>query len=142
MRRYSADEARALAARWLEAFGGHGAPNTDNYMWHVLSFQAHPAVSLKEAEAEYLCHDATTFIVLSNDRDAALETDRRPIECNESDFYVFPPNMAWTMAVTHEDGWLGPYFAKHHDYLALNQQNIDRIQKVQAIERARQKGWM
>jgi len=50
--------------------------------------------------------------------------------------------MAWTMAFTHEDGWLGPYFAKHSQYSKLNQENIDQIAKAQAIEQARQKGWL
>ena len=142
VRRFSSEESRALAEVWLAAFGGKGAPNMKDYMWHVLSFQAHPSVSLQEAKTQYNQQVALSYIVLSNDRDQALETDLRPTSCNKSDFYVFPPNLAWTMAFTHEDGWLGPYFAKHARYVDLNQQNIAKIEKNQAIENARQKGWL
>ena len=31
---------------------------------------------------------------------------------DEADAYVFPPDLAWTMVFTHEDGWLGPYFSR------------------------------
>lgn len=50
------------------------------------------------------------------------------------------------MAFTHEDGWLGPYFAKHPNYDALVLQEIERgraIQrKAQEIARAKQEGWL
>jgi len=46
------------------------------------------------------------------------------------------------MAFTHEDGWLGPYFAKHSQYDKLNQQNIKSIEKALSIEQAKQKGWL
>ena len=142
LRRYSSEESQAIAEAWLAAFGGTGAPNMNEYMWHALSFKAHPCVSLQEAEAQYNQQVAQSYIVLSNDREQAVETDLRPATCNESDYYVFPLNLAWTMAFTHEDGWLGPYFAKHMRYITLNQQNIDSIEKSRAVENARQKGWL
>lgn len=135
-------EAEDLAAKWLAVFGGSGAPNTKDYMWHVLSYQAYPSVSLAKAQNQYELQMAPSFVVLSNDRDKAIETDRRPVSCSESDYFVFPPNMAWTMAFTHEDGWLGPYFAKHSQYEKLNRENITKIEKARAIEQARQKGWL
>jgi len=142
LRAYSSAESKQLAARWLSTFGGSGAPDTKSYLWHVFSFQAYPSLSGQEARTEYDLQVAPRFVILSNDRDQAVETDVRPTTCSESDFLIFPPNMAWTMAFTHEDGWLGPYFAKHSQYSKLNQENIDQIAKAQAIEQARQKGWL
>ena len=44
------------------------------------------------------------------------------------DFYVFPKNMAWSMAFAHESGSqmldLGPYFSKHPDYEKLQKNNV------------------
>jgi len=142
LRSYSPGESQQLAVQWLATFGGSGAPNTKSYMWHVLSFGAYPSLSLQEASTQYELQVAPSFVVLSNDRHQAVETDLRPTSCSESDFLVFPPNMAWTMAFTHEDGWLGPYFAKHSQYDKLNQENIGKIEKARAIEQARQKGWL
>lgn len=141
LRRFAPDEARALAQQWVDTFSGTGAPATKRYLWHVFSGEACPSVSLKDAEAEYARHEAPSYIVLSNRRDAALETDVRPLVCDTSDWLVFPPNMAWTMAFTHEDGWLGPYFAKHDDYATLHPANLDRIRKLQEIASARARGW-
>ena len=43
------------------------------------------------------------------------------------DFYVFPKNMAWSMAFVHESGPnmmnLGPYFSKHKKYKELQSKN-------------------
>lgn len=142
LRRYSPKESARLGKEWLTTFGAAGAPNTDAYMWHVMSFQSYPNVSLKEATAQYELQVAPSFVILSNERDKAVETDQRPASCSESDFLVFPPNMAWTMAFTHEDGWLGPYFAKHRQYEMLNLENVQKIEKLQAVQRARKKGWL
>jgi hypothetical protein len=142
LRSFSSEESESLAYQWLATFGGNGAPNTKAYMWHGLSSQAYPSLSLLEASSQYELQVAPSFVVLSNDRDQAVETDQRPTSCSESDFLVFPPNMAWTMAFTHEDGWLGPYFAKHAQYDKLNQENLRKVEKARAIEQARQKGWL
>jgi len=50
--------------------------------------------------------------------------------------------MAWTMAFTHEEGWLGPYFAYHPKYKSLNVENEKKIEKEQQKEDAREKGWL
>lgn len=43
------------------------------------------------------------------------------------DFYVFPKNMAWTMAFSHESGPkmmnLGPMFIKHKNFKILQKKN-------------------
>ena len=72
--------------------------------------------------------------VLSRQMRGVFATDLLPEHCVYSDFYVFPKNMAWTMAFTHEDGWIGSYFAKHPDYDALNAKNIARIRKNKDIK--------
>ena len=36
------------------------------------------------------------------------------------DFHVFPKNFAWSMAFTHEDGWIGPKFGLFKPKLLTN----------------------
>mgnify|MGYP001439648782 CR=1 FL=1 len=138
----SEPEVKELVERWLEIFGkDRQGANTKAYLWHVFSSDRYPSVSGTAALNEYRFQKACEYIVLSNDRDDAFTTEVLPEKCSFSDFYVFPPNLAWTMAFTHEDGWLGPYFARHPDYVRLNQGNLARLQKAQEAAAARAKGW-
>ena len=138
----SAPEAKELVERWLEVFGkNRQGAHTKAYLWHVFSFDRYPSVSKAEALTAYREQKACEFIVLSNDRDEAFTTDVLPEKCSFSDFYVFPPNLAWTMAFTHEDGLLGPYFARHPDFVRLNEGNLARLRKAHEAAAARAKGW-
>ncbi|GAA5218970.1 hypothetical protein ACFSJ3_16580 [Corallincola platygyrae] len=47
-----------------------------------------------------------------------------------SDFFVFPKNYAWCMAFTHEDGWIGPIFTKHKDFIRLNKVNLRAVENM------------
>ncbi|CAN7510398.1 DUF4275 family protein [Pseudoduganella sp. LjRoot289] len=143
LQEYSEREAAALAAQWLEAFGKHrDGVSAKSYLWHVLAAGCHPSVRGADALAQYRLHAAPGYIVLSNSRDHAFTTDLLPESCALQDYYVFPANMAWTMAVTHEDGWNeGPYFARHRDYAALNEANLALLRQRQQLEQARLEGW-
>jgi hypothetical protein len=142
LRVLSAVEASALADAWLEVFAKHrrGA-NTKAYLWHTFSANRYPSITGKEALAQYEQQIASEYIVLSNERDLAFVTDKRPTKSYLSDWYVFPVNFAWTMAFTHEDGWLGPYFARHERFSELNRENELKIRKAREAEAAKLKGW-
>jgi hypothetical protein len=141
VREFSQAQAEQLASDWLAVFGQnrHGV-NTKAYLWHVFSFDRYPSVPGAAAIEQYKLQAAVEFVVLCNDRRQAIVTDALPEESCLSDYYVFPPNLAWTMAFTHEDGWLGPYFARHPDYVRLNEVNQSRLRKAREVEAARQKG--
>lgn len=147
IRRHSTDEVRALVQTWLETFGKRrlGA-NTRSYLWHVFSYECYPSISGEAALAAYGLRTAPEYTVLSNDRDIAFVTDERPVSSSLRDYLVFPPNLAWTMAFTHEDGWLGPYFARHPDFDRRDRENVAAVEhalrKRQQIEVARRNGWM
>lgn len=131
-----------LAEQWLQAFGANRrGVNSKAFLWHIFSGGRYPCLSGDEAIAEYELQVATEYVVLANDRKSAFVTDVRPKGSSLSDYYVFPPNMAWTMAFTHEDGWLGPYFARHVDFGALNASNLQGVRKLREAEIAREKGW-
>lgn len=142
LHQYSEDEAAQMVSHWLEAFGmNRQGVNAKAYLWHVFSGARYPSASGAEALAQYSQQVASEYVVLSNDRRLAFATDLRPESCSLSDYYVFPSNMAWTMAFTHEDGWLGPYFARHGSFADLNEANLAKVQKCREAEEARLKGW-
>ena len=144
---YSAEETADIDKAWVNLYckDKQGA-NIKDYRWHIFSFERYPSLSGDEALAQYKKQKACEYIVLSNDGEPAIETDTLPYESDLRDFLVFPRNMAWTMAFTHEDGWLGPYFAKHRDYEKLSLENErllkQKTKKQIEIAKAKQKGWM
>jgi hypothetical protein len=55
------------------------------------------------------------MICPQDERLPAFEIVRRSLpdfENSGQDIYVWPNGLDWTMAFTHEDGWLGPYFSR------------------------------
>jgi len=142
IRTYTKPEAAELAAQWLDVFGKkRRGMKTNDYLWHVFSGDRYPSISGAAALAEYDKQAASEYVVLSNDRDIAYLVGERPVERLMWDYLVFPANFAWTMAFTHETGWLGPYFARHPDYERLNAENLARIEKERQASAARSKGW-
>ncbi|WP_312315968.1 DUF4275 family protein [Stenotrophomonas sp.] len=141
---YTQKEAAEWADAWLSIYGRAGrGVNTKSYLWHVFSAGRYPCLSGPAAVARYVAQVGMQFVVLSNDRNHAVLTDQLPdAEAVWSDYYVFPPNLAWTMALTHEAGWLGPYFAQHPDHARLDEENLRQVQKAREIEAARSKGWL
>jgi hypothetical protein len=141
-RQYLPDEVSQILERWLSAFGQDRAGvNADAFLWHIFSAARYPSETGAAAKASYEQAVAHEYVVLSNDRKIAFTTSQHPESCSLTDYYVFPPNLAWTMAFTHEDGWLGPYFARHRDFEALDRENATRLRKEREAEAARHKGW-
>lgn len=147
LRRFTEDEALELTDQWVSVYAQYAqGANLKAYLWHTFSFGAYPSVCKREAQLLYEQQVATELVVLSNDRRSALLTDALPTQCDVTDYLVFPTSLAWTIAFTHEDGWLGPYFAKHAAYDALVAQDLERARarerRMKEIERARRGGWL
>jgi len=142
IRQYSETEANALATEWLAVFGANGhTVNTNAFLWHVFSADCYPCISGVAAIDAYQRQLGVEFVVLSNDRKLAFVTDKLPESSSLPDYYVFPPNLAWTMCFTHEDGWLGPYFARHPEWAQLDQINQATLQKSRKKAEARRNGY-
>lgn len=135
------DETEAFAKSWVAVFGQKPAPHMTDYLWHVFSYGSYPSVALQDALLAYASATSPEYVVLSNDGDEAFITDQRPTSCSFRDYYVFPKNLAWTMAFTHEDGWLGPFFATHGDFDKLNGENLTGVRKAEDAAEAKQKGY-
>lgn len=143
LREFTSGEIASLVQQWLDVYGrDRQGVDARAYMWHIFSSGRYPALEGEQALAEYGRQICCEFVILSNDLDEAYLADSRPEDRPFSDFYVFPPNLAWTMAFTHEEGWLGPYFAQHPHYADLNPANIARVKKQEEIAHARSQGWL
>lgn len=147
LHRYEPGQINALVTTWLKVFGQHRQGiNTGAYLWHIFSAGRYPSIAGKAALQRYRQQLALETIVLSNDCKEAFSISGLPENCPMSDYLVFPPNLAWTMAFTHEDGWLGPYFAYHADYEKLNAVNLELLrkqkQKAHQTDIAKRNGWM
>jgi hypothetical protein len=140
-------ETATFIEQWTQVFckNKQGA-NTKAYLWHIFSDARYASSVGDVALQRYKEHQAPEYIVFSNDRVTAWLSRDLPEDIDQLDYYVSPRNLAWTMAFTHEDGWLGPYFAEHPDYERLNKKNIERLlddeRKRKEMELARQKGWL
>jgi hypothetical protein len=142
IRQYAEAEAQALANEWLAVFGANAhTVNTNAFLWHVFSADCYPSISGAAAIDAYQQQSGVAFVVLSNDRTVAFVTDKLPESSSLSDYSVFPPNMAWTMCFTHEDGLDGPYFARHPKWEQLDQINQSASQKSREKAAARRKGY-
>ncbi len=125
VRQLTQGEVTAAIEQWLSRFGqSRGTVDTDSFLWHVFSFGSYPSVSRAPALEKYHGHQAVEYVVVSNERDEGFITSTRPTETSLLDWLVFPMNFAWTMVFTHEDEWLGPFFAEGPSYRTLNAANV------------------
>lgn len=106
-RRFYAARLHAATRRW----------KLDGFEWHVFSFAHAPALNGEPALEAYLAEHPAEFVVCpESDRFPAYRLrgatlpDLRPLG---ADVYVAPPDLAWTLAFTHEESLgLGPYFCR------------------------------
>ena len=142
LKTFSKEETESIEKKWTGVFCKNKQGfNTKAFKWHIFSGSGYPSTDGEISRQDYLNQISVEYIVIGDDHEPAIKTDLKPIESNISDFYVFPENMAWTMAFTHEEGWLGPYFAKHPKYDILNAENMKRVENEWKKLISKEKGW-
>ena len=113
------EEANAVRGKWLQAFASKvlkekGTAVYNGYMWHGFSFEIENCCEGDSALIEYQKQYQAPFVVFDEDGDFCFRCegghfpDLTPFE---NDLYVAHHNMKWTIAFTHEQPTLGPYFA-------------------------------
>jgi hypothetical protein len=115
-------ERTRLIGAWRERYAAplhaaRGIWKLDNYEWHVFSFGYTRALNGMKACHEYEQQSGDTFIVCpERSKTPAMRIvggslpDFRPAV---DDVYVWPEDLNWTMAFTHEESLgLGPYFCR------------------------------
>ena len=120
LRSLSPSAMKALAERWFSAFAPNvrKAKNVDVYLgyrWHGFSYEMEPHIAGSDALAKYL-KKRGPFIVFDEDGGFALLCDQNsgvPPDLTSlgDDLYVCDPDCTWTMAFTHEQPEVGPYFS-------------------------------
>jgi len=143
LRIYDSTESKDIESQWMKVYCKNKTGfNTKSYKWHIFSGGGYPSLDGDDAQSAYASQVCPNVIVIPNDANTAVLVDAKPTNLNHRDVYVFPENLSWTMAFTHEEGWLGPYFAKHPDYEHLEQKNALYIEKLNQMAVAKRKGWM
>jgi len=110
--------------RWREVYAARLHASTGKWRWgqlewHVFSFHHAPALEGTSAVEGYLQTLASELIVIPEQHSHPtlpaihLSADRLPqFQDSGFDVMVWPPDLGWTMAFTHEEGSCGPYFAR------------------------------
>jgi len=115
------DEKQTYDRKWLETFARRVKKQTgqwvyNGYMWHTFSFEFVKARSGAEAIQLYEGEKSTKYLILSDqDRHPSYLCDGMELigaEVFDDDYYVVPFDYEWTMAFTHEQPELGPYFVR------------------------------
>jgi hypothetical protein len=115
-------ERMRLIQAWRECYAAplhsaRGIWKLDNYEWHVFSFAYTRAINGLKAYVEYQRQVADVLIVCPEQAKLPAVRivggrlpDFRPVG---GDVYVWPHDLQWTMAFTHEESMgLGPYFSR------------------------------
>ncbi len=129
--RFDEAEAEALWRRWLETFAepvkrATGTWIDGEFPWHAFSRKFVHALAVGEAEEAYRAAWAVAppeglelvllpDLVLPPKADRSLAylcTAPEPLLPPCQECMAFPPDYSWTMAFTHEDGWIGPFFCR------------------------------
>ena len=112
---------RALMHEWRQVyaarlFAATGRWTHRGYDWHTFSFGYARAQDREAALAAYRREQADRLIVCpADDRRPAFEVvGGRPPDFAGylQEITIWPADLGWTMAFTHEDGWFGPYFCR------------------------------
>lgn len=105
---------------WLKTFASlikkeHGAYIYLNYRWHGYSFRVQPCTSGKEAIESYKRQANSPFYVFNESLSycALCKAEEYPdLSSLQRDIYVAHHKLKWTMAFTHEQPQIGPFFAE------------------------------
>jgi hypothetical protein len=85
--------------------------------WHVFSYRHARALAREKASFAYASLDPPPFSIIcpQDERLPAFEITGGSLpdfRNSGQDMYVWPNGLDWTMAFTHEDGWLGPKLSR------------------------------
>jgi hypothetical protein len=115
------DDRWSWQKRWRETYARSVKLRTGNwvysgYEWHAFAWKFTVARQGAEALALYLAErDQRLIVAPESVKLAAFQTQgTSPIDfgpCRE-DIEVFPPDMRWTVAFTHEQPDIGPFFCR------------------------------
>jgi len=118
---------RYLRGKWLENFAGHLTNEEqkkiymDSFLWHLCSYkkviclEKEAAIKAFEGQKKNQC---TIFYQFTNEAFLVQNANNLKVkdlpyvdwDMDLSDIYVMDWENNWTFIITHENGWIGPYF--------------------------------
>jgi hypothetical protein len=110
-----------LVQAWHETFARSVKTQTGRwvhlgYEWHAFSYEFTRSKNGMRGLALYLVEAASEVYVVPEDEgeDAFVCHAPTPLDFSDcqTDILVFPPGLDWTVAFTHEQPDLGPYFSR------------------------------
>ena len=113
-------EGWALLQTWREIYCAPVHETTGKWVhrggpsWHTFSHEFFRCFEGKHAFKAYNALESVDLLVLPEDGLGIRCTSKSPIDFSSLflDLYIAPTSYEWTMVVTHEHMWLGPYFAR------------------------------
>ena len=115
-------DAKKLCLRWLDAYSRPVKQKTgswvfNGFLWHAFSYEFSPSRQGTEALSLYELERKRELMVLQepdHEQSAALvrELPRPDLSALGLDLYVFPESLRWTMAFTHEQPEIGPFYSR------------------------------
>jgi hypothetical protein len=113
-------ETERFRAAWRERFAAKldralSAEIRGGFDWHTFSYGVFPHLSGDKARNAYRMRAGSMELVLLPHRGEGpgfRVSGPQDFSRADVDVYIFPESLAWTTVFTHEDDWLGPYFAE------------------------------
>ncbi|TRY42587.1 DUF4275 family protein [Geobacillus sp. LEMMJ02] len=121
-----------LRQQWEKVFAGHltveekqhihlhNRNGVNGYLWHVFSYKMRDCLTEEEAETAFDQEEKTCCYLFFQYGDDAFKVEDASVlkaadlaaENAKIDLYVVDSEFNWTFVMTHESGWLGPYFSR------------------------------
>ena len=116
----SKEAAEQFSEQWLRIFAPlvkkeHGIYIYRRFRWHAYSHRLQPCMDGEEAIKKYRRQPTSPFYVFNESLSycALCKAEEYPdLSGLHTDVYVTHHKMAWTMAFTHEQPQIGPFFAE------------------------------
>ncbi|MED3719178.1 DUF4275 family protein [Geobacillus thermodenitrificans] len=113
--------ARHLTAEEKRNIHLYDDDGANGYLWHVFSYETRDCLTEEEAEAAFDREEKKCcYIFFQHSDDAFKVEDASGLKAVDlvtengeyADLYVVDSEFNWTFVITHERGWLGPYFSR------------------------------
>lgn len=95
----------------------------DGHLWHVFSYKVRECERCEQAIKKFNEIPKDNLFIFYQRKDIGYVINKAKVFTDEdmrqfitdfesSDIYATDEDFNWTFVITHEDGWLGPYFCK------------------------------
>ncbi|WP_226674964.1 DUF4275 family protein [Mesobacillus jeotgali] len=122
-----------LRLKWEAAFASHLSPKektqiflhdkggASGYLWHLFSYEKRKCEKEEQAEPAFeKQYKDTCLIFFQHSDEVWMVKDASDLKAKDllmtdgeyADLYIVDRDYKWTFVVTHEKGWIGPFFCR------------------------------